>query len=324
MTLNILNYIPEILYRERKCQLPGLGSFELTEKPSFLNVEEKKIFPSSWEIRFNQECENDWERFSDFIAIKENIPHSIAKFQLECEIENLKSIIDIQGVLRIPLVGKISGSCKADKIYLQEYPLNEGRPILKVKPIIFSKSLEPEQLLIPIKMHEEIKSNDKENGFTLFQERLKIKWVFGLFILILLITIGWWQLNSYHIFYQKRVNSSLKQEFRNQLPASFSFDPEKLNYKVVPRKLYNGNAKNSDTIEYSIIIKKFINTRKAKEFFKVMKNWGHKVNLITDSPFILISIPFRTLPIDSSKNLKNLSRVYGGIPKIIFKGRDSP
>lgn len=69
----------------------------------------------------------------------------------------------------------------------------------------------------------------------------------------------------------------------------------------------------SDSIHYDIVFASYNNKDRALHQYRKMRNWGHPVVLYTqDSIIYKLAMPFTSLPDDTTVNLVNMMKLYGG------------
>jgi nucleoid DNA-binding protein len=127
-------YIQEVLYRQRSCSLPKIGTFRVQHTPARYDVTSNTIEAPGEKVVFEDTWVDDG-RCAEWIAHKEHLMVSIARLKMDKYIEEFKAALQTGNPVRIPGIGQLQSNTLGMLSFTPE-ALPITMDTLHVKPVI--------------------------------------------------------------------------------------------------------------------------------------------------------------------------------------------
>ncbi|RAJ83537.1 hypothetical protein CLV59_103505 [Chitinophaga dinghuensis] len=193
-------YIQEVLFRQRVCVIPQLGTFTLQHFPAQYNVNTQTLTPPWDQVLFSQTYQDDGSCL-EWIALKENLVPSVAQRKLEKYLEEMKEELRTGKPMELPGIGTLQGDF-AGNIHFFAIKLPVSQASLDLHPI---REQQPEETPVapppPAEPIEPIMTEQVENTLEAIEEEGGFKWWWAVIpvVVILAGVAAWW-----YITYQSK------------------------------------------------------------------------------------------------------------------------
>jgi len=127
-------YIQEVLYRQRSCSLPKIGTFRVQHTPARYDVTSNTIEAPGEKVVFEDTWTDDG-RCAEWIAHKEHLMLSIARLKMDKYIEEFKAALQTGNPVRISGIGQLQSNTLGMLSFTPE-ALPITMDTLHVKPVI--------------------------------------------------------------------------------------------------------------------------------------------------------------------------------------------
>lgn len=272
----LLQYIQEVLFKQRVCVVPHLGTFMIQHFPAFYNTNTQTLTPPRDQIMFTQHWQDDGACV-EWIALKENLVPSVAQRKLEKYIEELKEDLKSATPLSIPGVGKLLGDFTGNvHFYPEELPAEfdslDITPIERESEKPFAPASSVDNVPLPVvdkTALEPIMTEEVENDLELLEEESGFKWWWAVVAVIVVVGgLGVW----YYVTYQYKPVATTDTPvldttaLQATMPADTTAQPVVADTMQTPAK-------------YLAVIKTFNDSAKAASYQGKQKNWGYTMVL---------------------------------------------
>ncbi|MBV7532238.1 hypothetical protein [Chitinophaga sp. sic0106] len=166
-------YIQEVLFRQRVCVIPQLGTFTLQHFPAQYNVNSQTLTPPWDQVLFSQTYKDDGSCV-EWIALKENLVPSVAQRKLEKYLEEMKAELRTGKPMELPGIGTLQGDF-AGNIHFFAEKLPVTQESLDLYPIREEEEPTP-PAPEPIAPIEPVMTEEVENVLEAIEEESSFKW----------------------------------------------------------------------------------------------------------------------------------------------------
>ncbi|GEP89566.1 hypothetical protein SAMN05660909_02074 [Chitinophaga terrae (ex Kim and Jung 2007)] len=271
----LLQYIQEVLFKQRVCVVPHLGTFMIQHFPAFYNTNTQTLTPPRDQIMFTQHWQDDGACV-EWIALKENLVPAVAQRKLEKYIEELKEELKSATPLSIPGVGKLLGDFAGNvHFYPEELPAEfdslDIAPIEREseKPFAPASSIDhtPPPTVDKTAL-EPIMTEEVENDLELVEEESGFKWWWAAVPAIIIIGgLAAW----YYVTYQYKPVATTETTIEDT-PAQQQVAAADTTAQT-PADTVQAPAR------YLAVIKTFDDSAKAASYQAKQKAWGYPMVL---------------------------------------------
>ncbi|MBO9732212.1 MAG: hypothetical protein J7623_26460 [Chitinophaga sp.] len=126
-------YIQEVLFKQRVCVVPQLGTFSVQHFPAHYNSQTQTLTPPREQVMFTQQWQDDGSCV-EWIALKENLVPAVAQRKFEKYLEELKEGLKSGTPLVLPGIGQLQGDF-AGNIHFHAEELPVEKASLDITPI---------------------------------------------------------------------------------------------------------------------------------------------------------------------------------------------
>ncbi|MFY0254493.1 hypothetical protein ACDQ55_11115 [Chitinophaga sp. 30R24] len=276
----IQQYIQEVLFKQRVCVVPQLGTFSVQHFPAHYNTATQTLTPPRDQVIFTQHWQDDGSCV-EWIALKENLVPSVAQRKFEKYLEELKAELKAGKPLLLPGIGKLQGDFAGNvHFHAEELPLEmdtlDITPIERddTKPPV-SSSTDKASTIAPL---EPIMTEEVEETLDAVTEEGGFKWWWAA-IPIAMIVVGlsaWW--------YLSKINAPVPVPAQADTTTSIHTDtvaqqvappvPTDTLQQSAPTDSVANVVPASQEITYYTVIKTFKDSSAARLYQKNQESWG--------------------------------------------------
>jgi len=188
-------YIQEVLFRQRVCVIPQLGTFTLQHFPAQYNVNTQTLTPPWDQVLFSQTYQDDGSCV-EWIALKENLVPSVAQRKLEKYLEEMKAELRTGKPMELPGIGTLQGDF-AGNIHFFAEKLPATQESLDLFPIRAEE--EPAVAApAPPEPMEPVMTEEVENVLEAIEEGSSFKWWWAVAALVVVAGAAgaWWYVSQ--------------------------------------------------------------------------------------------------------------------------------
>ncbi len=300
-----LELISRLLEKEKTaCFLPGIGMLQFKEEPAKVDTGKGHLYPPHTYIVLER-TENPLPPYHSVIQeIKRSFGLSDEEAGTEWgkTIEHIKKLLATEGRVRLPGIGR--------------FVLNDQQVLTFVESperyMLYPKVayLSPSPAAIPPGIEEEsdyVGSTGKKSWI----------WLLTLGIIILA-GVGFFLYKYQNTLFPVtgESESTTDATTANQVKPELS---NPLKDTTVGQKETPSGVEASDSIHFAVIYTVYHSQKTAERHYKQMQAWGHNVSVYSkDSVTYQLGYPYYELPADTAKRLKEIKKLYGGNPYIIY------
>lgn len=126
-------YIQEVLFKQRVCVVPQLGTFSVQHFPAHYNSQTQTLTPPREQVMFTQQWQDDGSCV-EWIALKENLVPAVAQRKFEKYLEEMKEGLKSGKPLVLPGIGQLQGDFTGNiHFHAEELPVEKNS--LDITPI---------------------------------------------------------------------------------------------------------------------------------------------------------------------------------------------
>ncbi|MCW3463856.1 hypothetical protein [Chitinophaga nivalis] len=127
-------YIQEVLFQQRVCVVPQLGTFLIQHFPAQYNPTTQTLTAPRDHIIFSHTWKDDGSCL-EWIALKENLVPAVAQLKLEKYLEEFRDFLKTGKPLFLPGIGQLQGDFTGRNINFFEEELPVAPPSLPITPV---------------------------------------------------------------------------------------------------------------------------------------------------------------------------------------------
>jgi hypothetical protein len=127
--------IASYLIQKKECHLPLLGNFAFKSVPAFLDIANKKIFPSTDEISFSENGNYFSEGLKDYISHLQNIPLHEAEEKINNWCLHSKVKLDSGEKITFDSIGSLQKDIVGNILFQAEKDINFYEPVIAERVI---------------------------------------------------------------------------------------------------------------------------------------------------------------------------------------------
>ncbi|SHL70124.1 hypothetical protein SAMN05444266_104457 [Chitinophaga jiangningensis] len=189
-------YIQEVLFRQRVCVIPQLGTFTLQHFPAQYNVNSQTLTPPWDQVLFSQTYQDDGSCV-EWIALKENLVPSVAQRKLDKYLEEIKAELRTGKPMELPGIGTLQGDF-AGNIHFFAEKLPVTQESLDLFPIREEEEEVTTSAPAPVEPIEPVMTEEVENVLEAIEEESSFKWWWAVAALAVVAAAAgaWWYINQ--------------------------------------------------------------------------------------------------------------------------------
>lgn len=312
--LILQQYIQEVLFRQRICVVPHIGTFSIQHFPARYNAGAQTLLPPRDQVVFTQTWQDDGS-CQEWIALKENLVPAVAQRKLEKYIEEFKAALQPGQALELPGIGKLQGDFAGNlHFYAEELPVDPAdlpiAPVQRQEPaappaVVPTAALTPVEPPMPPEMPvEPVMTEEEENTLEAVTEGSIFKWwwaVGGAFILLGGLA-AWWYIGRQGGDHNVPANA----------PAVFVITDTTQHHAT---DSVATAPPVSDSISYFIVLDEYQDSLSAAKKKATRESWEKEKGTVfvtyhRDNRY-KVALPVRSLPIDTTSELQAIKSKYG-------------
>nr|WP_295869372.1 hypothetical protein [uncultured Chitinophaga sp.] len=311
--LILQQYIQEVLFRQRICVVPHIGTFSIQHFPARYNAGAQTLLPPRDQVVFTQSWQDDGSCL-EWIALKENLVPAVAQRKLEKYIEEFKEALQPGQALELPGIGKLQGDFAGNlHFHAEELPVDPAD--LPITPIQRQEPAEPftppaapqaaatpeEPPVPPVSAPvEPVMTEEEENTLEAVTEGSIFKWWWAVAGALILLggLAAWWYIG---------------RQGGDHTPASAPAAPVTADttQQAMPDSSLAATPAAPDSISYFIVLEEFPDSLTAAKKTAKRQAWEQPVVMIHRGNRYKVAIPVTSLPIDTTSELQAKRSKYG-------------
>ncbi|WP_160716559.1 hypothetical protein [Chitinophaga solisilvae] len=303
----IQQYIQEVLFRQRVCVVPQLGTFSIQHFPAQYNASAQTLMPPRDQIIFSQSWQDDGSLL-EWIGLKENLVPSVAQRKMEKYLEELKASLKDGKTLELAGIGKLQGDFTGNvHFYAEELPINpESLPISPIHrqpatPVAPEPPVPTEPL--PLQELEPVMTEEEEDTLEAVTDNSIFSWWRATAALAFL-------LGGLAIWYF--VSRQAPRAETAETPDMPAHDTAATAVTPADSATIAATPVVSDSISYLIVIEAYKDSTTAAKKMARRKSWKQfELVLIKKDSLYSIALPVTSLPADTTARLDSTRSKYG-------------
>lgn len=309
--LILQQYIQEVLFRQRICVVPHIGTFSIQHFPARYNAGAQTLLPPRDQVVFTQSWQDDGSCL-EWIALKENLVPAVAQRKLEKYIEEFREALQPGQALELPGIGKLQGDFAGNlHFHPEELPVDPAdisiAPIQREEPAVPSapsaippaSAMTPAEVPVPPSAEavEPVMTLEEENTLEAVTEGSIFRWWWAVAGAVILLggLAAWWYIGR-----QAPVN----------IPAPVvTIDSTK--HSPAPDSSRAAMPAVSDSISYFVVLEEFQDSLSAAKKAVKRQSWKQNVVMYRRDNLYKVAVPVRSLPIDTTSELQENRSKFG-------------
>lgn len=301
-------YIQEVLFKQRVCVVPQLGTFSVQHFPAHYNSQAQTLTAPREQVIFTQQWQDDGSCV-EWIALKENLVPAVAQRKLEKYLEELKEGLKSGTPLVLPGIGQLQGDFAGNiHFHAEELPIEKATlditPIERpdTKPASFTPPPPPpppeqKQALEPI-MTEEV-----EDTLEAVTEESGFKWWWaGIPIAAIVIGLAaWWYISGVSTPASESAPSVNTDSIAKQAAI------DSLKQVAIADSVAAANAVHT----YFAVVKTYKDSSAAVLAQKKQASWKRTLVIYKRDSLFRTAIELHVLPADTTLRLDTIRSVFG-------------
>jgi len=297
-------YIQEVLFKQRVCVVPQLGTFSVQHFPAHYNTHAQTLTAPREQVMFTQQWQDDGSCV-EWIALKENLVPAVAQRKLEKYLEELKDGLKSGTPLVLPGIGQLQGDFAGNiHFHAEELPIEKAtldlapieradlKPAAAMTPPVPTPAPEQKQALEPImteEMEETLEAVTEESGFKWWWAALPI----GAIIIGLAV---WWYLSGL----SAAVSATAPAVNTDSIVKQAAIDS--LQQLAIADSVAAANAIHT----YFAVTKSFKDSSAAVKEQKKQGNWGRTLVIYKRDSLFRTAVELHVLPEDTLMRLDSI------------------
>ncbi|WP_212002914.1 hypothetical protein [Chitinophaga sp. HK235] len=306
--LVLQQYIQEVLFRQRVCVVPHVGTFSIQHFPARYDAATQTLLPPRDQVIFSQSWQDDGSCL-EWIALKENLVPSVAQRKLEKYLEEFKAALESGKTLELPGIGRLQGDFTGNlHFYAEELPVNPAdlpiAPIQREEPPAPAAlpAIQPTMAVTPVtppkppEPVEPLMTAAEEDTLEAVTEGGIFKWWWAVAgAVILLGGLGaWWYIGRQSV-----------HEVPPPAPARPPADTVVDTTQQAPSETVTTAVPAApDSISYFVILEEYKDSLTAAHKVAKRKSWEQNVVLYHKDNLYKVAVPVKSLPIDTTSVLQ--------------------
>jgi nucleoid DNA-binding protein len=308
-------YIQEVLFKQRVCVVPQLGTFSVQHFPAHYNTHAQTLTAPREQVMFTQQWQDDGSCV-EWIALKENLVPAVAQRKLEKYLEELKDGLKSGTPLVLPGIGQLQGDFAGNiHFHAEELPIEKATldlsPIERAesKPAAFTPPVpqpdpEQKQALEPImteEMEETLEAVTEESGFKWWWAALPIA-------AIVIGLAAWWYISGVSAVVSETAPSVNIDSVAQQAAI------DSLQKVAIADSITAANAVHT----YFAVIDTYKDSSKAVVQQKKQQGWKRTLIIYKRDSMFRTAVELHVLPIDTTQSLDSVKKIFGNKVRLEF------
>lgn len=308
--LILQQYIQEVLFRQRICVVPHIGTFSVQHFPARYNAGAQTLLPPRDQVVFTQSWQDDGSCL-EWIALKENLVPAVAQRKLEKYIEEFKEALQPGQALELPGIGRLQGDFAGNlHFHPEELPVDPAdlpiTPVQRQEPVtpaappaaapVAAATPEP-PVSTPV---EPVMTPEEENTLEAVTEGSIFKWWWAVAGALILLggLAAWWYIG---------------RQGGDNTPVSTPAAPVAADttQQAVSDSSVATTPATPDSISYFIVLEEFPDSLTAAKKTAKRQAWEQNVVMIHRGNRYKVAVPVTSLPIDTTSELQDKRSKYG-------------
>lgn len=303
-------YIQEVLFKQRVCVVPQLGTFSVQHFPAHYNTHAHTLTPPREQVMFTRQWQDDGSCV-EWIALKENLVPAVAQRKLEKYLEELKADLQSGKPVVLPGIGQLQGDFAGNiHFHVEELPVE--KETLDIRPIertTDQRSANTAPAFVPPpppEALEPIMTEEVEDTLEAVTEESGFKWWWAA-IPIAAIVIGlaaWWYLSGVSKAVRESETLPDNDVTAQQLAAAAADSLQKA--------LADSTAKAAITpITYYAVVERYKDSSAAAKMQRKQAAWGKTLVLYKRDSMFRTAVELHSLAADTLIQRDSVRKIFG-------------
>jgi hypothetical protein len=284
-----------VLFKQRVCVVPQLGTFSVQHFPAQYNVSAHTLAAPREQVIFTQQWQDDGSCL-EWIALKENLVPAVAQRKMEKYLEELKATLQSGKLVILPGIGQLQGDFTGN-IHFHAEVLPIEQESLPITPIQRQETKVPAAPIPPAATPlEPIMTEEVEETLEAVTEESGFKWWWAAIpgAAIVLGLTAWWFVN---LNYQPAIPPPVRQTTNtDSLKAAQQKDSILPATAVMPAT--------SDTLSYFAVVEEFKDSVRAARQVAKRQAWKQDVVMYKKGNSYKVAAPVRSIASDTTAELE--------------------
>ncbi|CAL1517106.1 hypothetical protein [Chitinophaga sp. MM2321] len=320
MALILQQYIQEVLFRQRVCVVPQLGTFTLQHFPAQYNAAAQTLTAPRDQVTFSRSWQDDGSCL-EWIALKENLVPAVAQRKLEKYLEDLKTTLQSGKPLHLPGIGQLQGDFTGNiHFHPEELPVDqESLPIAPINRQDATDTLNttnitatsatpdttPASTTPDYEQMEPVMTAEEEETLDAVAEESIFKWWWAIAGIVFIAGgLGtWWYVNS----------QTQPVETATPAPdiAATADSLQRVNAMADSlTAVAAADRAANDSVSYFVVIEEFTDSTKAARQVARRLGWEQNVVMYKRDDTYKVAAPVRSLPVDTTAELQKTKELF--------------
>ncbi|HVI49119.1 MAG TPA: hypothetical protein VM802_29905 [Chitinophaga sp.] len=309
-------YIQEVLFRQRVCVVPQLGTFTVQHFPAQYNSDAQTLTPPRDQVIFSQSWQDDGSCL-EWIALKENLVPAVAQRKLERYTEELKAALRSGNPIELPGIGQLQGDFAGNINFLPEtLPVNQDAltitPIHRETPLRQESPPADDTPSTAPSLHtstEPIMTREEEATLEAVTEESIFKWWWAVAGAVIIIGgLGtWWYISN------RSTSSGSSPAESTEITA----DTIHHHHQASPDSAQGATATVApppapvnDSLSYYVVIDTYEDSLRAVKQTARRNGWKQNVVMYKRNDQYKVAIPVKSLPADTARVLEEKRKEF--------------
>lgn len=311
-------YIQDILFRQKTCCLPQVGTFTLRHIPARFDVADKTLTPPAEEVLFDEQWTDDGACL-EWIALKEKLVTAVAQRKLDRYLTAFRAALQTGQPLDLPGIGQLRADMMGH-ITFKPAILPTGQEVIFLQPVSRPGASHKVQQgttevvdqqvvehLTPVSSDYSDPTEEGTSGF-------KWWWV-AVPVAAAVIGFAIWFISSGN---NKSVAAAQQEVSTPAAPPIDTMQQQSESVHTADSTVGTaaGNTTPSaatDSLDYLVVFAEYDNLEKAQKRYQQLKGWGHAVEMHSKGPELYkLAVPRRSIAADTAAVIDAVRTLYGG------------
>lgn len=312
-------YIQDILFRQKTCCLPQVGTFTLRHIPARFDVADKTLTPPMEEVLFDEKWTDDGACL-EWIALKEKLVTTVAQRKLDRYLTAFRAALQTGQPLDLPGIGQLRADMMGH-ITFKPAVLPTGQEIIFLQPVLRPgtnhKVQQGNTEVIDHQVVEHLTPINSDFSDINEESPAGFKW-WWIAVPVAAAVIGFaiWFISSGNnnkpvVAAQQEIAPSTQP----QTPVDTMQQSEPVNAAAaaVTTAATNAIQATTDSLDFYVVFAEYDNLDKAQKRYQQLKGWGHAVEMHSKGPQLYkLAVPRRSVAADTAAVIDAVRTLYGG------------
>jgi len=314
--LILQQYIQDILFRQKTCCLPQVGTFTLRHIPARFDVADKTLTPPMEEVLFDEKWMDDGACL-EWIALKEKLVTAVAQRKLDRYLTAFRAALQTGQPMDLPGIGQLRADMMGH-ITFKPAVLPTGQEVIFLQPVLRpGTNHKVQQGNTEVVDHQVVEHLTPINSdFSAINEEspagFKWWWV-AVPVAAAVIGFAIWFVSSGNNKPVAAAQHEVTTSTQTPVDTMQQSEPVNATDSIVTAAANNAIHATTDSLDYYVIFAEYDNLDKAQKRYQQLKGWGHAVEMHSKgSQLYKLAVPRRSMAADTAAVIDAVRTLYGG------------